>query len=228
VKSTGSFFDGEVFIKTRENQYDYNAEGRLIEERWYNYIPGSGLPVPHYQYRDVHQYDGAGNLVSTIYYTSTTAAEPAYDSRDNNGFDLRYNRTTVAVPFNDLELQERFFTHGIITLIQEFDWDQSANGWKSEESGRVNFVYSGLQVSNKPILSAANLSIYPSPAAENLFIKGDFTGQFEISQLNGQLLSTGSVSGASNRIETSQLPTGMYLLRLKSGNEQYICKFIKE
>ncbi|MCX7987384.1 MAG: T9SS type A sorting domain-containing protein, partial [Bacteroidales bacterium] len=70
-------------------------------------------------------------------------------------------------------------------------------------------------------ISSNNLSIYPNPAFDYIFIKNYNSADVKIIDLNGRMYKLASNNG---RVNISTLPKGMYLLTI--GNNSY--KFIKK
>ncbi len=72
--------------------------------------------------------------------------------------------------------------------------------------------------------------IYPNPATNELFIKlnGNKTTNASISNLLGQLLIQANLTNQQPAIQISQLPPGMYLLKLSVGEDSQVMRFIKD
>jgi hypothetical protein len=68
--------------------------------------------------------------------------------------------------------------------------------------------------------------IYPNPASDLLFVQKaqDINSKYEIKNLLGSEVMSGEIQGRSITINTSQLPQGLYFLRIGNGTR----KFIKE
>jgi Secretion system C-terminal sorting domain len=73
------------------------------------------------------------------------------------------------------------------------------------------------------------LSIYPNPAKTIVYVTGLMqTTEISLLDEGGSLLGLFSMTPANNAINTSQLTKGLYFLRLTTGKETRILKFIKE
>mgnify|MGYP001229183582 CR=1 FL=1 len=74
----------------------------------------------------------------------------------------------------------------------------------------------------------ANLSIFPNPADNIITIKHELTGNLDISiyTLTGAQVSNTVLSDNLNTIDVSNLPTGYYILKAKSGNQEHVEKLI--
>ncbi|MGQ1783702.1 MULTISPECIES: VPS10 domain-containing protein [unclassified Saccharicrinis] len=104
--------------------------------------------------------------------------------------------------------------------------------WVTSEDGRYSdFVY--LVVSGTDIgirnQRHIDLSVYPNPAKELLFVKGDFTGNLgmRIYAPNGILVKQINC-GNSNSIDISNLNPGLYFYLLENGEGVATGKFLKE
>jgi hypothetical protein len=76
-----------------------------------------------------------------------------------------------------------------------------------------------------------DVSVYPIPARDQFTIEvADFSGpvQFELSNLQGQVILAGALVERSNPIELNQLTTGVYLLKIFKGNQATIQKVLVE
>ncbi len=71
------------------------------------------------------------------------------------------------------------------------------------------------------------LRLYPNPVKDNLKI--DFKGgsDYELLDMNGKSIFSGNLT-QSNTIQTAGLPSGIYIIRLNSGNSFVYKKVIKE
>lgn len=75
-------------------------------------------------------------------------------------------------------------------------------------------------------LDALNAYIHPNPASETLFVESDFSlEKAEIYATNGKLVAEKVISG--NSIDIRALESGLYLLRLSSGEKTHTSRFIK-
>ena len=79
-------------------------------------------------------------------------------------------------------------------------------------------------------VSENNISIYPNPVFDQFTIEGaSVPYQLEILDLNGQTLQTVNIIEKSGAVDVSELPTGMYILKVKdlSTNEWKVKRIIK-
>lgn len=66
--------------------------------------------------------------------------------------------------------------------------------------------------------------VYPNPASDRLYVELLELNamSYRIHDLNGRLLSNGTLSGNTSSIDVSRLDSGVYLLTIESGSEAYI------
>ncbi|WP_159017796.1 leucine-rich repeat domain-containing protein [Algibacter sp. L3A6] len=85
-------------------------------------------------------------------------------------------------------------------------------------------------------LSANNIeqtldfNIYPNPTNGLIAIKSKQLNQASINvyDLNGRVLLTKNISGTSSEINVSKLSSGIYLLKVKVGNNEFIKRIVKQ
>jgi hypothetical protein len=74
-----------------------------------------------------------------------------------------------------------------------------------------------------------SLRIYPNPAAEVLHVEGiSREARAMVMNLQGQVLMTAVLEAPGGRIHVANLPAGLYMLKLDSGNGTFLKKFIKQ
>lgn len=69
------------------------------------------------------------------------------------------------------------------------------------------------------------VSVYPNPATSVLNIQVETTDEFSVSGISGAVILRGEISPGSNRIDVSQLESGVYLIKTLSGS---CIRFVKE
>jgi hypothetical protein len=79
----------------------------------------------------------------------------------------------------------------------------------------------------------ANLSVYPNPAKEELFIsinnlKANSNAYFELYNIAGEKVMAQNITGNNVRLDLSNLSKGLYLLKTNVGGELSTVKIIKE
>ena len=92
----------------------------------------------------------------------------------------------------------------------------------------INFQSEGPDLSQRSSDSSTSaFSIYPVPANQILNLEHDFSESFDfaIINANGQVLREGNMTGT--KIDIQDIPEGHYALRVRSGGQVKIKKFIK-
>ncbi|MDF3026888.1 MAG: hypothetical protein K0S23_1195 [Fluviicola sp.] len=99
--------------------------------------------------------------------------------------------------------------------------DITINGYGSDDAYLLDLTTS-LGVPN---LSSDSFSIYPNPVTSSFSINGlNESASYEISDLKGYTIESGNYSGA---IDTEKFIAGMYTIRIVSGSQTIIKKWIK-
>lgn len=113
-----------------------------------------------------------------------------------------------------------------------------------EGSFRVITVTSSFVNVSVPLLSCAGaginelndqVAVYisPNPSTDNITVQilqrsNPSANEIEIYNIQGQLMKTLSLSESKTNIDISHFPNGMYFLKVKTGNEMMVKKFVKE
>lgn len=100
-------------------------------------------------------------------------------------------------------------------------------------SGEILEACETLSVDESSVVGRqSSVGVYPNPAAHQLFISLPITyeivhSEFEILNSNGALMQYGSLPGNQATIDISNLPEGLYLLRIEDGKDQNATRFVK-
>jgi hypothetical protein len=73
-----------------------------------------------------------------------------------------------------------------------------------------------------------NVSVYPNPAKNNITIENTQKFKIEISNIQGQLIKTSDAISNKTNLNVSELPCGIYYIKVKTENGLAIRKFVKE
>lgn len=79
---------------------------------------------------------------------------------------------------------------------------------------------------NKPVLQP--LRLYPNPTCSTLIVKTVENGTLTVLNLGGMLFLKEEITKPSATIDVSNLPSGVYLLKVVGAKEVKVGKFIKE
>ncbi len=77
-------------------------------------------------------------------------------------------------------------------------------------------------------LTGLEFAMLPNPAKTEVFVKGDFDkgSVYEINNQLGQVILTGSLQSSTTGISVAELPAGVYLVKVKSGNQTGIKRLL--
>jgi hypothetical protein len=84
---------------------------------------------------------------------------------------------------------------------------------------------------NQLVMSNSVYNVYPNPASDKIYIQasGNISdATFEISDALGKAIMKSNLNGNSQAINISQLPSGVYLVKITSGSETKALRFVKE
>ncbi len=106
----------------------------------------------------------------------------------------------------------------------------SVDGCVAYDSIDVAFDSCGVSVAE---WTTQSIQLYPNPAEDRVFIRFDDlsgTSTFEIHNVNGALLRTGSLDMSTSEasVDVSELSSGVYFLRLTFGDKVTVYRFLVE
>jgi hypothetical protein len=73
-----------------------------------------------------------------------------------------------------------------------------------------------------------NYFVYPNPSTNNITIESPQDAVIEITNIQGQLVKTFTTTGNKTNIDVSALPSGVYVVEVKTAKGVAVSKFIKE
>jgi ligand-binding sensor domain-containing protein len=114
--------------------------------------------------------------------------------------------------------------------IESIAIDDMGNKWiATGNSGVVLFNENGITtgLSDKISVSPEDFTIYPNPAKDFISIDGLQAGTYEIINIAGAILKNSEVQGMQVKIDISQLPKGVYTMRVTKKDNVVTKKFIK-
>ncbi len=105
-----------------------------------------------------------------------------------------------------------------------------------DNSGQLNFVIaecpdapvtSSIEAPLKSETTASNISIYPNPATESVFIESlnfdmSENNKYEVYSMIGQLVKTKKISGRFTKVDISDLTIGTYIFKVSNSNGELI------
>jgi polyhydroxybutyrate depolymerase len=98
-----------------------------------------------------------------------------------------------------------------------YDIDASVEIWKFFSRYDINGLIVPVGIPS-PENQNSVISIYPNPCTSSINIQGDFqtSAHYEIASLPGKVLMSGNIDSKDQEIDLSQLPAGIYLLRINN------------
>ncbi|WP_372773270.1 alpha-amylase family glycosyl hydrolase [Mangrovibacterium sp.] len=79
-----------------------------------------------------------------------------------------------------------------------------------------------------PVVKTSTISVYPNPTANQLYIECPYTISFlQICSLDGKIVRQVSPNQQNAELSVEDLQEGLYLIQLKTNQENYTVKFIK-
>jgi hypothetical protein len=207
------------WIFNNKNNYTYDANNNLTSEI-YSYWDAS---TNSWIYLDKvkYTYDANNNLTSVIYsYWDESTNSWIYSDKDEYTYDLSVSIDNVLVSYA-LE------SNNPILSYYYYNYD----GSDFVLDGKDIYYYSDITGINE-IIDNYNVSIYPNPANDYLMINTTTNENLniEIYTITGQSVkSTECTNNASEmRVDISQLPAGMYFIRIANDQNNITKKFVKE
>ena len=168
-----------------------------------------------------------------------TSTNPIW-TKENSGFEA------MAPVYQIIQQQNRLAWRKTVTLdqgnplVQIYPGVYNHGQIYAATHGRGFFTCKTLMSiednSNKNKKYISDIKLYPNPVADNATVEYNLTEKASITisiyDINGRLLSNeqlgNKVGNQSERINTSNLTPGMYILQLRAGNDITTSKFIKK
>lgn len=221
---------GTLFQKI---EYTYNADNKLAEELWYSYNGYGVEPDEKLTY-----YYQNGNLE----YTEDSVSENGGATWQLNGLETyvndqygnvleyhRYNRggtetrrqeyeydydmplTSTLMPRNP-EMERPYSFNNAHAYTVEHFWTVDVD-WVLQYMCDYLYYYDQyLGIDNR---SQANVNIYPNPTEGRIAIEAEQVVSTDVYNAMGQLVAT---FGATNQIDITNMPAGVYTLRVRTQN----------
>jgi hypothetical protein len=96
------------------------------------------------------------------------------------------------------------------------------NSIKTKSIKIVDCSITGIAGSNK-----MRFQIYPNPTTNSVHITGESIDKITLLNLKGEILKTYTISGNELEIDLSSQPSGMYFIKILSGDKQEIKQVVK-
>lgn len=89
----------------------------------------------------------------------------------------------------------------------------------------IDSTHVGITENSKP---KTNISVYPNPVVDNLTIEIPQSAIIEITNIQGQLIKTFTTIGNKTNVDVLALPSGVYIVEVRTEKGVEVKKFIKE
>ncbi len=201
---------GDTVSTTDEFRAVYEqVSGQSLQSFFNEWVYGEGFPT--YQVR-WNQIDST--LYVSVSQTTTTANPVAFSIPvplmfSATGLGTQTIRVDPNVPVNVFQV------NGTITTMQ-LDPNKSILKDLSSSIFRQNTL--GVSVEE---LKWVNLKVYPNPNQGQFIIESDRDASYQLRDLQGRVLTTGTVQTGANEVHVSTPPAGIYLLQLNDGHSTH-------
>lgn len=182
-----------------------------------------------------HEYDKSGKMILLARYGWDNKAGEWKGDGINGKKEWGYNsngqlisETEYLWNTEDTDWQEKIK----LTVIYNSDGDPAEyrQSWWNPDLGKWEkvlryFFHYKSGVTGKPEIIANNIQLYPNPTEGQITISGlSLPTDIMLYSIQGQLLKT--YTGVTGGIDISDLPTGVYLLKLTWGNNAIVKKTV--
>ncbi len=217
------------WVNYQKSTYTYDANGnntQYLNQKW----DASSQTWTNY-YKSTYTFDDNGNRINTTSF-----------SWDKNESVWIKNRQTIYTYDDDDNLVQYLYqkwdsntntwvddtkaTYGrdangnVIQYVKQ-NWDSEAGMWTNYL--KYDNYWSSMSTATENI--ATNITLYPNPAHNTLYIKGINSGELSIFTMDGKLVTHKKIS--TNKINISNLQPNSYLIIINSQNKTIVRKFIK-
>lgn len=147
-------------------------------------------------------------------------------------FNVRYSYSMAMLSGHSMRSSNAYKGIGVLNSHTSSD---GGNFYGSEK--RINYYYHNNQYCGGKFFPVnleqpiwLQLSISPNPASNELIIELPLTGQYSIKNALGQECQSGYLNGDSSdqKIDISEIDSGIYTIVLQSAQQHYTARFIKQ
>lgn len=240
----GKQWQTNIWVNDSRDTYTYDATGNMLTDLWELWQTNAWVNY----YRDTFTYDAIGNMLTYLeeqwqtnawvkYFNETYT----YDANGNCLTDLiEYWQTNAWVNGWRNTYTYDAFRNSITGKIEQWqgNWQPGMNNiYLYSNKNNIYNVYPAYryQASYRAFTSgipeiADNNSIiaYPNPATNNITIENSQQALIQISNIQGQLIKTIDAHDNKTTIDVSTLPSGVYILEVKTKKGVVVKKFLKE
>lgn len=173
-------------------------------------------------------------VASTVQGTPGNTDYPSV--RNSTGFSVLPNGyRSIGGTYSSLGSYARFWTSTFFNTGSsyryaiDFDKPQLDRGFIDNHNGFAVRCICDLPVSINETENSGNIIVYPNPSIDFVVIDGLKNDNFiEIINLQGQIVKNLNISSTKTSIDISELPTGIYIVKIKSNKELFVTKLLKQ
>lgn len=218
------------YYKQYINSFD--AEGN---QTYTEYVKHNG--TDWYNYKEYSWEFDATGMITYIYnkYDSDLMSYYNYkkEEYENNANGVRTKRTyfrysSSSAAYNeDVKIEYTIDENGNNKVSNYFDYVSDV--WEFYRRGHYFFEEKEITGLNN-ISGESHFQVYPNPADKFIQVKSDFAAEtlVTIYALTGQKVASETINGLNNNVKIDHIPSGMYIVNLKCGNESFSQKLIVE
>ena len=209
------------WINYYKYEYTYDANNNLTSEIYSLWDTSTTSWINSYKYE--YTYDTNNNVTSEIYsYWDTSTTSWIFADKDEYTYDLTVSIDNVLAPYN-------MYVGSNNPILSYFNYNYNGSDFVLDM--KEIYYYSDITGINE-FTDDYNVSIYPNPANDYLMINTTINEnlKIEIYTIRGQnVMSTECTNNISQmRIDISQLPAGIYFIRIANNQNNITKKFVKE
>ncbi|MDO5616280.1 MAG: T9SS type A sorting domain-containing protein [Cruoricaptor ignavus] len=141
----------------------------------------------------------------------------------------------------DVPVTESWYELYTFNMVDDLLYESDSNGFTAQSTLRVynldgvlqntfttglgsNGVYKNIYTNlNTTEIAKPQISLYPNPVSETLFIKNIGKAQYQIFDISGKVVKAGTYD---NGIAVQSLNKGLYIISVQNGNQKSTHKFI--
>lgn len=255
VSQVASDKDGNIWVLNLAYGPMLSADIALIKNdgvNWITYYSGEGHSIDFITidsqgnpWLSLQKLDTISNSLSYSFYTDTlppslrVGSLPIIEGEDKLWYNIRKKISVWEYLANGIaSLQDsdwNFYTTANSELpsdtVYQIAIDADGTKWIGTVNGLAAFNENGLTTSTdihpKKI---KEIELFPNPANDYIILKipsGLMNSRIDILNLQGKTIKSFSLNQHQKRLGVSHFPTGVYIVRIHSGENQIIKKFVK-
>ncbi len=212
--------------------YDYDAavpiDGGIYSNYWTDIIAATETPSTCMEPAELMTSDITDSTVTLSWNMGNDAAWDiivAEEGTIRNPESVEDFMTVYVLPYTMPKLKPGTAYEVHIRSVCDND---TTNRQQGAYAPAVLFTTTGEPIVGIEKLSTSSVDLYPNPTSGMMTISTELTGQVEVFDITGRVVITAIKTNPVMNLELSELPSGMYFLRLSDGLQSVTKKFMKE